>query len=247
VAFAGIALVVSLLRSEGFNRYGYHFISPEGHFAPAPKTAEAEHTYRLRTLGVLNFPGSKGNSGDVLFALGEWQGNPAVYGLQDISGAHDYREPRDVNLLLVDGMTSESRWLFRGNHRNIVTWSVVTAASAPQEPAATGPVVIPAPGFDGSIAPNIPGVAALVVTVVDTDTNKDGELGDGDSRSLYVYRPGGGEAVKLLTADIVKVSSQVGTDRYVVVYEKGKSAMTAVYSVPEFKLLSERPLPNVPN
>jgi len=53
------------------------------------------------------------------------------------------------------------------------------------------------------------------------------------------------EAVRLLAADLIVSGQQTSSDHYLVVYENGSSAIAATFSIPEFKLVAEKPLPKV--
>ena len=148
---------------------------------------------------------------------------------------------RDVNLLAVDTRTSASHWLFHGYDRMILTEDAVYEL-APADTNRSSPTIISANGTGRGAQLAI----ALVLQTVDADTNKDGKLSAKDEHSLYVYRAGASEVVKIIAADDFLSTQQIGLDKYLVVYENGKTATAASYSLPDFKLLSEKPLPNVP-
>ncbi|HWA89764.1 MAG TPA: hypothetical protein VG889_07005 [Rhizomicrobium sp.] len=201
---------------------------PEGHFTPVPNGAEKDHTYRLSPLQL-----SVG--GEVLFQLGRWDGAPNKYGLADITvrSPSEYGGPNTVNLLAVDGATGAGHHLFRGYDREIVSWNAVTrpgdkpdSVPVPGQPIASGPAAI-----------------ALVIRTIDADTDKDGALTAKDKQSLYVYRPGDGLATKLIDVDYLLSSDRTDGAHYLVVHERGKTAYAASYSLPDFKLLSEKPVP----
>jgi hypothetical protein len=86
-----------------------------------------------------------------------------------------------------------------------------------------------------------------VIHTIDADTNKDGALTNKDQQSLYLYRPGVGLAVKLLDADLVLSTAQADDAHYLVVYERGRDAIAATYSLPDFKLVSQKRIPPVPD
>jgi len=206
--------------------------TPAGHFAPVPHGAEKGFTYRLESHGERRLV-----EREELIALDRWNGSPQSYGLQEmrLTSASYIERLRSVNLLAIDQNTVESHWVFRGYDRAIITDDTVYDA------VPSGPAVPWGPGAA------LPSAIALVMTVVDSDTNKDGELTEKDRQSLYVYRPGATEAVRLLTADLIVSRQQSRNDRYLVVYENGSSAIAATYSVPDFKLIVEKQLPKVPN
>lgn len=68
----------------------------------------------------------------------------------------------------------------------------------------------------------------------------------GSRESLYYYRVGGGPAVRFLTADTVLSADQAGLDRYLVLARNGAHVTAAVYSLVDFKVVSEKHAPDVP-
>jgi len=198
--------------------------TPAGHFAPVPTDAEKDSTYRLEPTGV---DLAKEN----IFSLRKWDGSPRSYGLaMQMTLSRSYVSSLDgVNLLALDDTTGAGHWLFHGYNRAVVSEEGVTVTK-----------FVPVPG---AVAESI----ALVVQTIDSDTNKDGELTDKDRQSLYVYQPGMQFAEKLLDADYIISRTQTSADSFLVVYERGKSAVAVTYTVPDFKLKSEKPLPSVPN
>ena len=135
-------------------------------------------------------------------------------------------EARDVNLLVVNNLSAASHWLFRGTDRMILARDEVHASDV-ADFNAYSPVV------------------AVVLTVADADTNKDDRIDGKDRQSLYFYRVGGASAVKFFTADRVLVAQQAGADRYLVIYENGDKAAAQLFSLLDFKPLSQSPLPDV--
>jgi hypothetical protein len=154
---------------------------------------------------------------EVLFVLKRWKGTG--YG-ESSSNA------QDVNFLVVDDGNAASHWLFRGYDRTILSRDEVHASDV-ADFNAYSPVV------------------ALVLTVLDADTNKGGRIDGKDRESLYFYRVGGAFAVKFFTADHVLATQQVGMDRYLVIYENGDKAAATLFSMIDFKPLFQRPLPDV--
>jgi hypothetical protein len=206
---------------------------PQGHFAPVPKTAEREYTYRLQGSPLPSHIGD-----EQFLTLKRWRGEPNVYGLEDIrtplfasppsvSSSND--EERDVNLLAIDARTASSRLLFHGYQRAILTTDAVTAAKT-----------------SNAVAAPVPPAIAMVIQVISADTNHDGVLDGHDRQSLYVYDGKGGDAVKLLDADFILAMGGLDDGRYLIVSEQGSVATAAIYSVPGFKLVSKAVLPNVP-
>ena len=200
--------------------------TPAGHFAPVPQSAEKEFTFRLQSNGERHVVGR-----EELIALGRWNGSPETYSLGHISSGGYVEETRSPNVLAVNQVTVESHWIFKGYSRNIIANDLVYEAVASRAPSALGQQA---------------SAIALVMTVVDADTNKDSELTEKDRQSLYVYCDGTTEAVPLLTADLIVSRQQTGNDRYFVIYENGSSAVAATFSIPGFKLIAEKPLPRVP-
>ncbi len=224
VVIVGIAIVAIVLVAYSLiSPWNNPYTVPVGHFAPVPKDAEKNYTYRIESE-----PLATTGTNERILVLRRWQGEPKEYGLADISKVSSYSrsDVQDVNFLVVDGDSAASHWLFPGYDRSILSKDAVYGAR-------------PATNTEQPLL-------AWVIQTVDADTNKDGELTPKDRKSLYVYRVGAGEAVKFLTTDNVLATQQIDADKYLVVYEKGKTATAATFSVPDFKLLSEKPLPNVP-
>jgi hypothetical protein len=233
LAVGGLFLLVMAIMA--FFTRPWYGPTPEGHFAPVPKGAEKHSTYRIARLEI-----SVGH--EDIFQLGRWDGSPNEYGLQDIIVAPRsavYTGPNTVNLLAVDDVSGASHWLFRGYDREIVRQETVTKRD--EEP---GPPTVAAPGTP---APYGNHSIALVIHTIDADTDKDGELTGKDRQSLYIYRPGMGFAVKLLDADLVLSTAQADDAHYLVVYERGRDAIAATYSLPDFKLVSQKRIPPVPD
>ena len=191
------------------------------HSGPAgnftPVPKSAEHGYTYRLArDAIRLSGTR----EVVFALKRWKGDPDESGASS-SGA------QDVNLLIVDDGNVASHWLFRGTDRTILARDEVHASDIANYNAYS-PVV------------------ALVLTVLDADTNKDGRIDRKNWESLYFYRVGGASAVKFFAADHVLAAQQVGTDRYLVIYENGNKAAAQLFSMVDFKPLAQNPLPDVP-
>jgi hypothetical protein len=232
LAFVAIAAAIAILGNI-LNPWRPTPPEPAGHFAPVPKGAENGFTYRLASHGESRLVGQ-----EELIALDRWNGSPETYGLKEmrLGASTSYiAQSRSVNLLAVNHTTVESHWIFKGYDRAIVGDDPV------YDTVPLSPGLIP---LRPDQAPS--STIALVMTVVDSDTNKDGELSEKDRQSLYVYRPGTMEAARLLTADLIVSRQQTSTDRYLVIYENGSSAVAATFSIPGFKLIAEKPLPKVP-
>ena len=159
-----------------------------------------------------------------LFVLQRWEGETAQPGLSD---SYSGRSGQDVNLLIVDE-TGAGRWVFRGNERTISSRNTILES---EQKAGSG---------------ETPQATGLAITVIDSDTNGDGRLTAKDRQTLYGYRLGSERPVKLMTADDFLGARQFGVDKYLVVYAEKDNARVAVFSLPDFKLISDNPLPNVP-
>jgi len=223
------AVVFVVLVSLGWGLFSLLSISrvyspePVGHFAPVPKAAEQHYTFRLANSQL-----QTSLANEKVLTLQRWPADQNEYDLSIGSGPSSSRMAQDVNLLAVDRQDANSHWLFHGYDRLIVSQDPVNATQPPD-------------------SKGTPPVIALVIQSVDADTNKDGELTYKDRQSLYFYDQGTSEAVKFLTADDIIVTEQIEGGKYLVVYENGKVATAATYSIPDFKLLTQKPLPNVPN
>ena len=182
------------------------------------KAEQVKFTYRLSEADVSALRHHK------LFLLQRWKGTEEQ---PEYSGSLRGDYMQDVNILLVDG-NGAGHWVFRGNERTISARDTILESVSDtgnsQEQNAIG----------------------LAITVIDADTNGDGKLTAKDRKTLYGYLLGSEGAVKLMTADDFLGASQFGADRYVVVYADKETARSAVFSLPDFKLISDNPLPNVP-
>jgi hypothetical protein len=135
-----------------------------------------------------------------------------------------------VNILVIDKETNANYWLFKGVNRIIVA----------QEPVLTGKWAHDNPDVDEP-AP----FHSLVFRVIDGDAGKDGGVGGVVRQSLYVSRFDGNEPEKILTADQIWYTDQNGKD-YFVSYRNGGVGYFATYSVPDFKLVTQTQIQNVP-
>lgn len=218
--FLAIGLALVVLGTLAFIGLGLKLpAGPVGHHAPDAKKVERKWTYRIEGEDLAtNWAQSR-----KLFVLRRWSGEPREFGLSSYSGP----DAQDVNYLFVNGQTGASQWVFRGNNRLIVSNDSITAG-----------------------APNFKGVSlsiAIVTTVVESDTDKDGELSTKDRKTLYGYHIGGVAPAKMLSADTILGARQIDDDKYLIAYMNGKALKAAVFSIADFKMVSERPIPNVPN
>lgn len=250
--FNALAIALAVLAVLGSLGYGFvlmlthdYWEKPQGHFAPAPKGAEAKNTYRLRTSGAIAFKNGGGEDVYLVYSLGAWNGAPNVYSLASVSGVERAREPANANLLLMNAHTGAGKWLFNGLGRNIRSWEKVVDSAIAGNAVAEG---FRNPGVQSSdeLFGGAQYVKAVVLKVVERDTNHDNELTDDDGVSLYVWQGGNDAPVKILEATLVLDQAQIGAARYTISYELGDQAWLAIYSVPDFKLLSKTKLPKVP-
>ena len=182
-------------------------------------------------------PGSSGSFAPVPKNAGHGYTYRLAHDAIPLSGTHeqifalkrwkDGSDGQDVNLLVVDDGNAKSHWLFRGTERTILSRDEVHASDVANFNAYS-PIV------------------AIVLTVLDADTNKDGEIDRKDREALYVYRGGSAAAVEFFTADRILAAQQAGADRYLVIYENGNKAAAQLFSLLDFKPLAQNPLPDVP-
>jgi hypothetical protein len=135
-----------------------------------------------------------------------------------------------ANLMDIDEKTGEGFWLFKGKNRNIVM----------RDPVRQGDLA------EGAVVDSRP-FMGLVMLVVEQDTNKDGQLTASDGTSVYYWKQGTTQAVKLLGAEQSVGGGQMNGKRYSVLYKKGGKTISVLYSLPDFRLISEKTLPDVPN
>ncbi len=238
--FNALALAVVVLFALGiagydaWRRYHYHDAdNPVGGFTPVPKIAEKDATYRLDTYS--GFSLMVGEKKERLLSLKRWEGPPESYGLA-MSMTVQMDSPAGmvglgaVNLLVIDGATGKSHWMFSGYKRLIL--SAVLLYEDEQ----------PALAFQNRDATP---AAGAILRIIDKDTNGDGKLTPDDRLSLYVYLPGS-QPVEFLSADTIVSMDHIGKDKFLIVYENGKSAFAATYDSTIFKLISREQLPNVP-
>jgi hypothetical protein len=132
-----------------------------------------------------------------------------------------YATAAAVNILVVDKETGANHWLFRGFDRAILSQDPLMSSVAVNETWDTE---------RGSP------IRCLVLRVADT----------GWQQSLYVWRYDGSEPLKVLTADQIWMADQIERDKYLVSYKTGSLAFFATYSVPDFQLLSQVPIKDMP-
>lgn len=221
VAIAGLIIIVG----GGYHVWKNVYIRHElfgTHFVPPKAIADKVGGYALD-------PANYGSS-DTTY--GPWDG--AAFTLSRINPLPDSAKPEAfenyiprevVNLMMFDPATGESFWLFPTNKQTIGARDAVYEGAA-KEPAAPGADKRP--------------ILGMVMTVTDAETNKSGMV------SVYRWLKGSKSAVKLFTADTLLSFGQSGADRYVILYQKGKETHSAVYSLPDFKQLSDKRMPDAP-
>lgn len=146
-----------------------------------------------------------------------------------------------LNLLVVDDK-GEGHWLFKSNKQEIVQRDAVfkgtLGAPIPQGLTDVRPVIgiimVVNEGEPKPVAASLPGAVPLPATPAAVPT------------AIYMWKLGAVEAVKLLDIDELVNGEQIGADRYHVVYKKGKETRVAVYSLPAFEKLSDKPMPSAP-
>lgn len=158
--------------------------------------------------------------------------HPAINGIfvlnRTMFGPYSYAETGEVaNIMEIDDKTGEGHWLFKGADRNITFRGGVRKGDLP----------------DGAATDDRP-LIGLVLWVVEKDANKDGSYGFEDPISAYVWRFGETKPTKLFEADDGLSTGQMNGKLYAVVYVKGGKHISATYSIPDFKLVSEKVLPD---
>jgi hypothetical protein len=123
-----------------------------------------------------------------------------------------------VNLLIVNSDDASSRWMFPDNGQTILSRDELHITDS-------GTIYSP--------------VTGLVLTASNT-------AGESARESLYYYRIGGGPAVRFLTADSIVSAQQAGSDRYLVIYRNRTHTTAAVFSLVDFRVVTEKPVPDVP-
>lgn len=135
-----------------------------------------------------------------------------------------------VNLLVIDDK-GEGHWLFKDNKRVIIRRDAVR--KGPAVPVANG-------------AADQRPILGLVIETAERDANNDGILNEYDPAVIYAWKQGATALVKLLDAHVVVNSEQVSETRWNIVYSEGKETRVAVFSLPDFEKLSDKPLPKAP-
>lgn len=148
-----------------------------------------------------------------LFVLNRSQG-PEYYGAGEA-----------VNVMQIDDDTADGHWAFKGVNR-IITMRDAIRKGLP----------------DASAAVDARPVTGLMMWVQDYDVAKDGARTPKAGVSFYHWALGKTDAVKLLTVQEGLASGQIGSDRYSIVYRKDGKIISAMYALPDFKLITEKTL-----
>jgi hypothetical protein len=137
-----------------------------------------------------------------------------------------------VNLLVTDKKTNTNKWLFPGFDRAIVG----------QEPMLSGRWYWHEPEIDDDVP-----IELVVLRVIEADSNGDGALTQDDRQTLYIVRfaatPPAPE--KLLTADAIWFTAQKAKELQIGYGDKGEGFL-AVYSLPDFALVSKTKIDGMP-
>ncbi|HEX4302909.1 MAG TPA: hypothetical protein VHZ78_08950 [Rhizomicrobium sp.] len=214
------AVLIALVGILGFGLTIFGGLQLFGGERPLPvqATADDEVQYNLEP-AIQPLTGT----GEVLFTLKRSRG-----GLRGGGGSYSSgRAEQDANYLVVRGDTAAGVWLFA--HSGQVIWSQTDIQKT-----------VPATGPGGDT------VAAVVMTVADDDTDKDGVFTTQDRQSLYVYRVGGGPAEKFFSADNISHVAQIDSARLLVIFTDKGVLGAATFSISDFKLLSRSALPPAP-
>jgi hypothetical protein len=135
-----------------------------------------------------------------------------------------------VNILIVDRKTKKTSWVFKGFDRLIVSQT---------------PMLLGRWAYDDYEASEVAPIHQIVMRVVEKDTNGDGYLTPDDRQTLYICHFNGTEPEKILSADQIWTAEQNGKS-YVITYRDGDTAYIATYSVPDFKLVEQIKVDDMP-
>lgn len=142
-----------------------------------------------------------------------------------------YSLPEIANVMVIDP-NGDGRWLFKGTQRTILV----------RDPVRQGPIPDRVPLGMVDSRPVI-----AVVMWGHEDTNRDGAYDDKDRMTAYVWRKGTKQAEPLFDFDEGVGLGQVSEDRYQIVYKTRGHTQVAIYSLPDFKFVADKALPDVPN
>jgi hypothetical protein len=199
------------------------------HFTPGPQVGSAAIAAGGFTVSPASYASQDTQDGpfdDQVFVLNHVAPAPDF---RSSEGFKDFVPPYVANVMVFNNKTVEGAWLFPTNKQVIVSRDAVYEGAAKQQmPAASDPRPV-----------------IGMVMLVRAKPVKVGETAK-DGVSFYVWTKGTAAAVKLIAADVAQTFGQVGADRYVILYKKGAETRVATYSVPEFKPLSDKRVPDAP-
>jgi len=134
----------------------------------------------------------------------------------------DYPVESEVtNLMLIDLKTGGGKWLFKGTNRNIFARHCVRQGK-----------------LDSNAAVDKRPIVGLVLMVDEKNIN----AGADEVTSVYYWRLDRPDAVKLLEGVKGIAHGQLETG-YNIVYKKGSKTISVMYSIPDFKVISQTTLP----
>jgi hypothetical protein len=126
-----------------------------------------------------------------------------------------------VNLLFLNISTNESRWLFNGVVDSHTLFNKLKDANDPSRTA-----------------------VAVVHVVVETDTDGDKRLTEKDAISLATSATDGTNYRKLVEGvDQLYAVKQIADDKVLVLYQKNRETVSALYGVPTMALLMQASVP----
>ncbi len=180
-----------------------------------PKNLTQKVEYNV-ALGGYDSPGLDQTANRyALFVLNRSEG-PSYYGMSEA-----------VNVMLIDDDTAEGHWAFKGVNRAIILRDAIR--KGPLEATAT---------IDARP------VIGLLMWVQEYDVAKNGARVTKPGVTFYRWTISKAEAVKLLTVQEGLASGQIDANRYSIVYRKDGKIISAMYSLPDFKLITEKVLPD---
>lgn len=135
-----------------------------------------------------------------------------------------------VNILVTDKAKNTNTWLFKGNTRVILGQEALLEGTWYYR--------------ESEIDEDVP-VHLVVLKVVEADSDGDGVFNADDRQMLYVSRFEGGEPTKILEADQIWLDYQKGKTFFVAYRDKGRGYF-ATYSLPDFKLVSQSEISDMP-
>lgn len=124
-----------------------------------------------------------------------------------------------VNLLVVNG-DAVGHWIFPGIGQRICQRTRIGISDEEDSP-----------------------VAALVMSVAQSDTNKDGEISCADSQMVYAYPMNARGPSKLFSADTVRSVTKIGPSKVLIVFDANGNSIAAVVATADLRVVSRKLLP----